>query len=164
MITTMTDLLTDHPFFDGMPVEWLESLSYQAKRIVHHTGDELFHEGRPADRFWLIRSGQIGLTQHVPGRGDVLIESLGPGTVLGWSWLCPPFRWRFNAVAAEQTLAVVFHGPGVLRLAEEQPALGYELSRRFLTVVAERLHASRMRLVDVYGYPVTEESAPTEVR
>lgn len=149
---TMLDLLTDHPFLADMRRDWLESLSYQAKRVVYHTGDRLFHEDRPADRFWLIRSGRVGLTLDIPGRGEVLVESIGAGSALGWSWLVPPYRWRFSAVTAEQTLAVMFHGPGVLRLTEEKPELGFELSRRFLAVVAERLHASTLSMLDVYGY------------
>ena len=157
---TMTDLLTDHPFLAGLRPDWLEHLSYQAKRIVYHTGDRLFSEGANADRFWLIRSGRVGLDLRVPGRGEVLIDSLGPGTVLGWSWVCSTNQWRFGAVAAEQTLAVVFNAPGVLRLCDEQPELGYEMARRFLAVVADRLHASRTRLLDVYGYDDASDLTP----
>lgn len=150
---TMQDLLSSHPFLEGLPESWLERLSYQARRSVHHPGSRLFHEGRPAEHFWLIREGRVALDFNVPGRGDVVIEHLGPGAVLGWSWMFPPHRWHFGAVAAEQTLSIEFDAPGVRRLCEDDSALGLELTRRFAAVLVDRLQATRMRLVDLYGYP-----------
>jgi CRP/FNR family transcriptional regulator, cyclic AMP receptor protein len=158
MITTL-DLLTAHPFLEGLPAPWLERLTYQAKRAVYHGGRRLFREGNRAEHFWLIREGRVALEFNVPGRGDIVIEQLGPGGVLGWSWMFPPYRWHFGAVAAEQTLAIEFDGPGVHRLCEEDPALGYELTRRFAAVLIDRLQAARLRLVDVYGYPAEQSMA-----
>lgn len=146
MITTL-DLLSDHPFLAGMPVSWLDKLSYQARRAVYHPGYRIFHEGRHAGRFWLIRDGSVALDIAVPGRGDVVIETIGPGTVLGWSWLTEPHRWHFGAVAVEQTLAIEFNAEGVLRLCDNDPALGYDLTRRFMDVLVDRLQHSRERLL-----------------
>jgi CRP/FNR family cyclic AMP-dependent transcriptional regulator len=146
MITTL-DLLIGHPFLAGMPASWLDKLSYQAKRAVYHPGYRIFHEGRHAGRFWLIRDGSVALDIAVPGRGDVVIETIGPGTVLGWSWLMPPHRWHFGARAVEQTLAIEFNAEGVLRLCEDDPALGFELTRRFMNVLVDRLQHSRDRLL-----------------
>jgi len=155
MITTQ-DLLASHPFLEDLPEPWLERLSYQGKRAVHHIGSRLFHEGSRADRFWLIRDGRVALEFNVPGRGDIVIEQLGPGSVVGWSWMFPPYRWHFGAVAAEQTLSVELDGTGVRRLCDDDPALGYELTRRFSAVLIDRLQAARMRLVDLYGYPAQQ--------
>jgi len=157
MITTL-DLLAAHPFLADLPEQWLERLSYQGKRSVHHGGSRLFREGNPADRFWLIRDGHVALELNVPGRGDVVIERLGPAAVLGWSWMFAPYRWHFTAVATEQILAIELDGRGVRRLCDDDPALGYELTRRFAAVLIDRLQAARMRLVDLYGYPAPQVS------
>jgi CRP-like cAMP-binding protein len=151
MITTTLDLLVAHPFMQGMPAHWLERLSYQGKRSAYHAGTHLFSEGHVADRFWLIRDGLVSLELDVPGRGTVAIDHLGGGSVLGWSWMFPPYRWHYTAVATEQTLAVEFDGKAVRRLCDEDPALGYELTRRFASVLIDRLQATRMRLVDLYS-------------
>jgi CRP-like cAMP-binding protein len=147
----MWEHLAEHPFLAGMPATWLEPLSYQAKRSARHSGVRLFHEGHPADRFWLIDSGQVALDMHLPGRGDVVVETLGPGTVVGWSWLFPPYTWHFGAMAVEETHAIEFDAKGVLRVCERDPALGYDLSRRFMGVLLDRLQATRVRLLDLYG-------------
>jgi hypothetical protein len=95
---------------------------------------------------------------HLPGRGDVVVETLGPGTVVGWSWLFPPYTWHFGAVAVEETQAIEFDARGVLNLCEREPALGYDLSIRFMAVLLDRLQATRVRLLDLYG-PQQEASA-----
>ena len=153
MTTTTLDLLSTHPFLEGLSASWLSRLSSQARRSVFAVGKRVFHEGGRADRFWLIREGDIAIDFHVQGRGDVVIEHIGAQTVLGWSWLIPPYRWHFGAVAADQTLAIEFDAVGVQRLCDQEPDLGYELTRRFAVVLVDRLQAARLRLVDLYGYP-----------
>jgi hypothetical protein len=88
----------------------------------------------------------------VPGRGLVTIETLGPWTVLGWSWLEPPHRWRFGATARRATSAIEIGARPVRRLIEQDPALGYALTRRFLDVLVDRLQATRLRLLDLYAH------------
>ncbi len=148
MITTL-DLLRDHPFLEGLSVAQLDRLSYQAKRAIYHPGYRIFHEGGRADRFWLIREGEVALDIDVPGRGPVVVETVGAGTVLGWSWVTPPYRWHFGATARSQTLAVQFDAQGVLRLCHEDPSLGYDLTRRFMAVLIDRLQCSRQRLMEL---------------
>jgi CRP-like cAMP-binding protein len=153
MITTY-DLISAHPFLAGMSARWLDLLAYRASRSVRLPGHRLFREGAPADRFWLIRQGRVALDLPVPGRGDVVVETLGPDTVVGWSWLFPPYRWHFGAVVMEETLTIQFDAPRVRQLCDNEPALGYELSKRFMAVMLDRLQATRIRLLDLYGPPV----------
>ena len=57
-------------------------------------------DGGSASRFWLVQSGHVDLDLHVPGQGRMKIETIGMGELLGWSWLFPPYKWAFGAVAA----------------------------------------------------------------
>jgi CRP-like cAMP-binding protein len=148
----MRDYLAAHPFLAGLPEDALERLSAHARLAVHHAGRALFRQGDPAARFWLIRSGRVSLEYEVEGRGDVVIDQLGPGGVVGWSWLFPPYRWQFTGVAAELVHSIEFDGEAVRRLCDEDPALGYELTKRFAAVLAGRVRSARLRLVEVYAY------------
>src|SRR5947209_14278688 len=144
------ELLCSQPFLAGLTQAQLDRLSYWARKATFHAGTRLFEENRRADRFWLLREGHVTLDTHVPGRGTVIVETLGPQAVLGWSWLFPPYRWHFSASAVETTLAIELDGPGIRRLCDNEPALGYELMRRFLTVVVDRMQAPRVRLLDLH--------------
>ena len=145
------DLLSTQPYLAGLTPTQLDKLSFWSKKSVFHAGARLFEEGGRADRFWIIREGHVTLDTHLPGRGEVIVETLGPGAVLGWSWLFAPYRWHFGASAVETTLTIELDGPGVRSLCEHDPVLGYELVRRFMAVVVERLQATRLRLLDLYG-------------
>jgi CRP-like cAMP-binding protein len=151
-MTAETHLVIAHPFLSGLPPSQLEPLADHATRTVFAAGQRIFAEGGKADRFWLIEDGEIALDIQVPGRGLVTIETLGPWTVLGWSWLEPPYRWHFGAVARRTTSAIQIDGRAVRQLFDKDPSLGYALTRRFVGVVVDRLQATRLRLLDLYGH------------
>jgi CRP/FNR family cyclic AMP-dependent transcriptional regulator len=150
---TTLELLADHPFLTGLPAVWLGRLSSFGRPSYRPAGHRYFHEGRPAERFWLLRSGRVALDFAVPGRGDIVIETIGAGGVLGWSWLFPPYRWHFGAVAAEPVQAIELEAAGVRRLIDEDAAFARDLDRRFMAVMLDRLQAARRRLADLYAYP-----------
>jgi CRP/FNR family transcriptional regulator, cyclic AMP receptor protein len=143
------DLLATQPFLAGLSDRQLELLSRCARRSMFHAGNRVFRVGDQADRFWFIKEGRVNLHTDLPQRGDVVVDTLGPAAVLGWSWLFRPYRWRFGATAVETTLTVELDGQGVRNLCERDPAIGYELTSRFVQVVVERLRATRLRLPDV---------------
>ncbi|MGC9664945.1 cyclic nucleotide-binding domain-containing protein [Planosporangium sp. 12N6] len=145
---TAYDLLAAQPFLAGLSEKHLRQLSYAASRAVLPAGGRVFPEGGRADRFWLINRGHVDLVTAVPGRGEVVVETLGPGAVLGWSWLFPPYRWHFGAYAVETTFALRLDAFEVRRLCDADHEVGYQLTRRFMQVVVDRLQATRMRLLD----------------
>jgi CRP/FNR family cyclic AMP-dependent transcriptional regulator len=117
-------------------------------------GAYLFREGEPAERFFLIRNGTVALEVVTPGRGAVVIETLHPGDVVGWSWLFAPYRWQFDGRAVAPTRTIAFDGLCLRTKCDADHELGYELMRRFAAVAVERLQATRLQLLDVYASPV----------
>jgi len=150
---TVFDLLAVHDFVADLPADMLRRLAVHGRPVFRASGTRLFREDTPADRFWLVHSGCVVIDFHVPGRGDIVIERIGPGAVVGWSWLLEPHRWRFGAVIAQDIRAVEFDAAGVRALMADDPDLERELTARFLVVVAERLQAARHRLIQLYAYP-----------
>jgi CRP/FNR family transcriptional regulator, cyclic AMP receptor protein len=149
----MNEALIGQEFFHGMPTDHLGRLATAARHLHVPAGHRFFEEGEPADRFWLILAGRVVLDLHAPGRGGLIIESLGPGSVLGWSWLFPPYEWRFGAAAVEPVRAIVFAAEAVRIMCAADPALGYDLTRRFAAIMLDRLQSTRLRLLDLYGSP-----------
>jgi len=145
--------LTRHPFLRGLSDEHVGLLAGVAEQVRVPATERLFEEGDVADRFWLINAGRVSLELFVPGKGHLVVETLGMGDVLGWSWLFPPYRWRFGAVARGRLDAVEFDGRAVRRMCADDKALGYDLTNRFLAVVLHRLQATRMRLMEMYAFP-----------
>ncbi|MGH8835950.1 MAG: cyclic nucleotide-binding domain-containing protein [Actinomycetes bacterium] len=146
-------ILHNHPFLAGLPEALVDRLAEHAHPVTLAPDHRIFAEGAAADRFWLIENGTVALDIQVPGRGTVVLETLGPWTVLGWSWLQPPYRWHFGAVARQTTVATEFHAPEIRALLAADPLLGYALTSRFLPVIVDRLQAARLRLLDLYAAP-----------
>jgi CRP/FNR family transcriptional regulator, cyclic AMP receptor protein len=89
---------------------------------------------------------------QVPGRGEITIETLHAGDLLGWSWLVEPYRNAFGARATgEVTRVLALDGVCLRGKCEADPALGYELLKLLASVFAQRLRDTRVRLLDLYG-------------
>ena len=84
---------------------------------------------------------------------QLMIATLGDGTVVGWSWLFPPYRWSFDARAIEDTRAIAFDGACLRGKCDSDHELGYVLMQRFAQIILDRLQAARLQLLDVYGEP-----------
>lgn len=149
---TLEPLLAEHPFFRGLAPEDLALIAGCAANARFAADTYIFREGDEANEFYLIRDGRVALEIHAPGRGPLVIQTLGPGDVLGWSWLVPPYRKQFDARAVEDTRAFVFDGVCIRRKCEEDPRLGYELLKRFAQVIGQRLQSTRLQLLDIYGH------------
>jgi CRP/FNR family transcriptional regulator, cyclic AMP receptor protein len=113
----------------------------------------------------LLRRGRVTIEVHVPGYGALVIETLGPGSAIGWSWLVPPYLWQFDARASEPAGVIAVDAVCLRDKAEADPRFGYELMKRFASTMVERLQATQLRLVDLYGTtdpqgrgPVAEEA------
>lgn len=149
---TVDQLLAEAPSFEGMSSAHLELIAGCGHNEVFEPGDYLLREGDAADRFYVIRRGHVAMEIFVPQRGALTVETVGPGELLGWSWLTPPFRVHLDARALEETHALSFDAACLRGKCDEDAVLGYQLMRRFLPVVVERLQATRVRLLDVYGH------------
>jgi CRP/FNR family cyclic AMP-dependent transcriptional regulator len=147
---TLEPILAEHPFFRGLEKHYLELLVGCASNLRFEAGEFLFREGEEANRFYLLRSGRVHQEIATSRRGPLVIQTLGEGDILGWSWLLPPYRWSLDARAVELTRAVALDGACLRGKCEEDHDLGYELHRRFASVIAQQLKVVQFQLVDMY--------------
>ena len=147
---TLKGILAGHPFFNGLEDRHLELLVGCASNVRFDAGEFIFRQGEEASQFYLLRQGLVSVEMFVTGRGTVAVQTLGEGDVLGWSWLVPPYRWMFDGRAAELTRAIALDGKCLRTKSESDHDLGYELLKRFVQIVQDRLDAARLQLLNVY--------------
>jgi CRP-like cAMP-binding protein len=128
-----------------------ERLIQLAREVSFDAGARLFEEGRRADHFWIVRTGTVALDLHVPGRRPAVIETLGHGELVGWSWHFPPYIWQLGAEAMSPVRTWEFDAEAVRALCAGDPDFGRAIAVWVGRVVAQRLHASRVRLLDLYA-------------
>ena len=148
---TLAGILAGHPFFSGWEPRYLQLAVGCASNVRFNVGEFVFQEGEEANTFYLIREGRVALEVAFPGRGAVTIETLEGGEMLGWSWLIPPYRWRFDARAVKMTRAIALDGKCLRGKCEQDHELGYELVKQVASSLGQRLDATRLRLLDIYG-------------
>jgi CRP-like cAMP-binding protein len=147
---TLEAILAQHPFFDRLEQPHLDLLVGCASNVRFDAGQFILREGEEANHFYLIRHGKVALEIFAGHRGPITVETLEDGDIVGWSWLFPPYRWRFDARAVEITRAIALDGKCLRTKSEQDHDLGYELLKRFARIVEERLQATRLQLLNVY--------------
>jgi CRP-like cAMP-binding protein len=150
-ITSLEPVISQQPFFAGVDAKLIQLIVGCAKNGRFEAGQILFREGDPADQFYLIREGRVAVEAMIPQRGYTTVQTVSAGEVLGWSWLLPPFRWHYDARVMKLARAIVFDGKCLREKCEQNHDLGFEMLKRMSTVIAGRLEATRLQLLDVYG-------------
>jgi len=148
-MTPLADAVATHRFTADMEREHLEMMLEVAMFKEFDSGEIIFREGEPANRFYLICQGKVAVETQ-PGRGPAtLIQTLGTNDVLGWSWLFPPHHWHFSARAVEPTRAVFFYGTRLRKKCEDDPVFGFELMKRVAGILIHRLQHTRLQMLSL---------------
>ena len=137
------------PFFFGLSDGHMKILADCASRTHFDKGQVIFHQGETANRFYLIETGAVELEAAGKSHGrSVVIDLIGDGGLLGWSWLFEPYEWQFTARAVTETGALFFYGTVLRERCETDPSLGFELLKRMSQVMLQRLQSARTLLVE----------------
>ncbi|MEJ0017436.1 MAG: cyclic nucleotide-binding domain-containing protein [Acetobacteraceae bacterium] len=152
-IEGLARIVREQKMFAGLNEGFIELAAGCAKNVRFDADGYLFRTGEAADWLYLVRGGRVALEVVTPGRGAVQFLSLGAGEVVGISWLLPPFRWGYDARAVEPVRAVAMDARCLRDKCEADHDLGYAVLKRFLPVLVERLQATRLQMLDVYGAP-----------
>jgi CRP-like cAMP-binding protein len=129
-----------------MPIQTLEPILIGcASNAKFAVGDHICREGEEADHFYILREGKVAIEIPAGHRHGIIIETIGAGDVLGWSWVVAPYRWRFDARVTEPTRAIALDAKCLRVKCEQDHELGFELLNRVLQVVEQRLQSTRMQ-------------------
>lgn len=149
--TTITHELTDEGFFAGLEPAYIERLAEYAQRETFKKDRTLFRVGDRADRFYLLSEGEVSIEIAALEGPPLQLQSLGAGRILGWSWLIPPYRWNFQCRAEIDCRVITLDGVAVLAYCEQDPRFGYELLKRFSTLMSRRLAEARTRMMEEWN-------------
>ena len=150
---SVPSIVATHSFTKDISPRFLARLNQCATLAQFGPSQEIFREGSDADHFYLIHRGQVALQTFVPGSGPRTLQTIGADEALGWSWLYPPYRWHFRAITLEPVEAAVLDTRSLRSRMEKDHEFGYALALRIGHVMLDRLQATRLRLLEMYGAP-----------
>jgi CRP/FNR family cyclic AMP-dependent transcriptional regulator len=148
---TLERIIAEHPFFEGLDGTFMSLVVGCASNVRFKSGAYIFKEGDEANTFYLLREGKVALEIFAPQHRPIIVETLEAGDILGWSWLLPPYQWKFHAHAMADSRAIAIDGKCLRNKCEENHDLGYEVLKRFSGIIGLRLEAAILQLIDVYA-------------
>jgi CRP/FNR family cyclic AMP-dependent transcriptional regulator len=148
----LADILSQNPWFQSLEPAHFEKLLAIAGIATWEDGQTLFAEGESDDHLYLVLKGRVALDKSIPGRGRVTILTLGPSEIFGWSAVVPVVGTRTaTARAVGPTQSVIFDSAALRQACDDDHDLGYLVYRRLTNIIAGRLSATRLQLLDMYA-------------
>ncbi len=147
----VVEAVRQHPFFHGFDPAFVHELCRGARDAEFAPEELLAKEGALAEVFYVVLEGKIALEIGAADNPHLTVQTVGPGEVLGWSWLVPPHRWRFDARAVKPVRAAALDAEVLRRTLAGHPSWGYQFLIRFMPVLAERLENTRIQLLDIHA-------------
>lgn len=145
--------LREHAFFQELSDEQVHLIAECGYEKTFGPGEVIAKEGSDANDFFLVKSGKIAIQLFTPHKGAVTVHTVGPNNIVGWSWLFPPYKWNFDIKALEATSVIALHAQCLRGKCETNPELGYNLMKKFSRIMIQRLHETRIQLLDIYKAP-----------
>jgi CRP-like cAMP-binding protein len=153
---TIPETLQGLAFTQDLPSTQLDALAALAFEVTFPEDFTIFRETEAGELLYLIKEGHVALYVSVPGQGRKTILTLGPGQILGWSSLFPSGRKTASARTVTPVEAIAFNTAQLREAMDADKELGYALLWRIADVVASRLKATRLQLLDIFA-PSTEK-------
>ena len=144
---SINQILKEQEFFRDLDPDLLNVIAGAASIQNFESHTYLFYQGKTSESFYLVLEGSIGIQVYGGEAGFVTLEEAGPGEVVGWSWLLPPYQWVFSGEVLKSTQVITFNGITLRGICEENKRFGYELAKRFTHLITERLNQTRLKLL-----------------
>ena len=120
--------------------------------IIDLEKDEFIFATRDnSDHFFFIIDGEVSIQLFSYERGSILLEVVKNGYLLGWSWLNPPYKWKFDALTDKKTKLIAFKAEDIRNEMENDNGFGYRIQKIFMKIIIDRLQSTRTRLLKEFG-------------
>lgn len=135
----------------GLEASHLKKLASIASEMQFSEGEIIYRPGDIGQAIYLIQEGQVTIEMEVAGYGQVMVYTVEPGQLFGWSALFPPRRKSAQARAVKAGWAIVIPADPLLDLFHRDHNLEFAFTKRIGEIVAERVKVTRMHLAKLYA-------------
>jgi CRP-like cAMP-binding protein len=133
-INQEVDLLRRIPLFAKIDLARLRLLAFASERISFQAGDELFHQGDPADAAYIIIDGNVDITIDIPS-GRLSVARVGRDQIVGEIGIICDVPRTATVTADDATVTLKITKELFFQMLNDFPAMGVEIMR----VLAHRL-------------------------
>lgn len=149
---TIIEKLKSNPWFDRLNEDHFNKIVSIASEVRWPAGEVIFQEGDVDHCIYLLLKGRVALDINFPTRGRIRILTVNENEIFGWSAFLPVVRIRTaGAHTILDSEAIAFDAAVLRVLCEQDHELGYHVYERLTDVIAGRLSATRLQLLDIYA-------------
>lgn len=144
-----TTVLSQVEFFEGLSDRQLASIAELCEEVSCQQGEILFFEGHQAEDLFVLLEGEIDIFIRLSSRPERVTMSVisEPGQIFGWSGLVAPYYYTASALCETDTRALAINGQALIKVLEQEPAMGSIVFQRLTEVISTRLRHTRMALL-----------------
>jgi CRP-like cAMP-binding protein len=148
-MTSPEEFLEQHSFTRGLDSRHLTILLTCASSRTLAVGEYLWRQAEPCNEFYLIGTGEVAIGISLPYQGELRIDTIGPGGVVGWSWFVESYRAHFDVRALTPVEALALDARRLRLLCAQDRELRCELLSRVAPIIVRRLEATQSRLLEL---------------
>lgn len=146
--------------FADLPPHLYDQLLQTARPCHIRNGESLFHQGEPAQRFYLLQRGKLRLVQHTPEGKDVTLATFSEGDLIGLLVALSDEPYPATAEALEDCELLALQGAPMWAVMQQHAPLAVRVVR----MLAARLHEAHERIRELSVERVQQRLARSLVR
>jgi CRP/FNR family cyclic AMP-dependent transcriptional regulator len=154
-----TELIRSIPLFSDLSEKHRKIIANISFIRPFRENETIFHEGDARDYLYLVLEGRVALEIHIPNRGTRRILTVEPQEMLGWSSIADVVpRRTLTACGVCDGKLLAIDAAKLNQVCEQDHELGFVIMHHVANVIAGRLMATRMQLLDIFSDPSSEAS------
>lgn len=157
------ELIRRYPFFANLNEDQIVTLAQAADEVSVEAGYCFFCDEDELNTFYLVVEGEAAIVIPVPDQDveqkvsgqltgelqteDVIVSTIEPGQVFGWSALVPPHSSTAWAKTTKPSRMITFDCTQLRPIFEEDTGFGYLMMQKAAQVTRERLRDLRIEVL-----------------
>ena len=140
------EILAQIDLFSGLPSGHLRRVVDIGVEEQYRSSAQIFSEGEPGDKFYMVLEGAVRISRIVPGMGEEALAVLRPGAYFGEMSLIDDAPRSATAMCHEKCRLFVLNRKDLEDLLFVDRDLAYELLWNWVRTLSRRLRATNDKM------------------
>ncbi|HEV2180865.1 MAG TPA: cyclic nucleotide-binding domain-containing protein [Gemmatimonadaceae bacterium] len=143
------DVLRNLQIFSGLTNDELERVSELCEEKAYASGEQIFHEGEPGNRLFVVIEGEVRISRQIPGAGEEALAVLKAGSMFGEMAVFDRSERSTDAISHGGTTVITISRAEFEMLLDFHRDIAYKVLWAVVRVLSGRLRATNDSLRSV---------------
>ena len=143
------DMLRNLQIFGGLSNDELERVAELCEQKTYVSGEQIFREGEPGNRLFIVAEGEVRISRQIPGAGEEALAVLKAGAMFGEMAVFDRSERSTDAISHGGTRVITISRAEFEMLLDFHRDLAYKVLWSVVRVLSGRLRATNDSLRSV---------------